>query len=73
MNGRIKFQVWSESQQRWRTVYVVPDKLRQNVILLSSYGFKSRVGSGGITIRKFLKAFMAAWRAHANSWCVPRG
>jgi hypothetical protein len=44
MNGRIKFQVWSDGQQRWRTVYVYADKLRDNVILLRSYGLKFRVG-----------------------------
>lgn len=42
--NRIKFQVWSDDQQRWRTVYVQSDKLRDNVVLLRAYGMKFRVG-----------------------------
>lgn len=44
MNRRIKFQVWSEGQKRWRTVYVLGKQLRENVIALKGYGFKIRVG-----------------------------
>ena len=42
--NRIKFQVWSGTQQRWRTVYVKADMLRPNVILLRAYDMKFRVG-----------------------------
>ena len=44
VNGRIKFQVWSEGQKRWRTVYVLGKQLRENVIALKGYGFKIRIG-----------------------------
>lgn len=44
MSGRIKFQVWSEDQKRWRTVYVLCKQLPENVIALKGYGFKIRIG-----------------------------
>jgi hypothetical protein len=40
---RIKLQVWSVDQQRWRTVYVRKDLLLGNVVLLHTYGFKVRL------------------------------
>lgn len=43
MKDRIKFQVWSEDFQRWKTVYVRQDMLMTNVTLLRSYGIKFRV------------------------------
>ena len=44
VNGRIKFQVWSEGKKRWRTVYVRAEALRETVIALKGYGFKIRIG-----------------------------
>jgi hypothetical protein len=43
MQRRIKFQVLVAAN-RWKTVYVLTDKLRLNVINLRRYGFKFRIG-----------------------------
>jgi hypothetical protein len=40
---RIKLQVWSEAQYRWRTVYVLPIMLAVNLIALRQHGFTYRV------------------------------
>lgn len=43
MNGRIKFQVWSPVQGRWRTAYVRDwDDLMHNAKLFGVYGFRVR-------------------------------
>lgn len=42
MNGRVKFQVWSYRQIRWRTAYCRPELLIKNRILFNSYGFMVR-------------------------------
>jgi hypothetical protein len=42
MTGRIKFQVWSETQGRWRTAYCKPELLQQNYRLFTNYGFTVR-------------------------------
>lgn len=42
MNGRIKFQVWSETQQRWRTAYCKPELLTHNAGLFRIYNFRVR-------------------------------
>jgi hypothetical protein len=44
MIGRIKFQVWSPVQKKWRTAYVKRDKLAENIRLLNIYGFSVRWG-----------------------------
>lgn len=36
---RHKLQVWSETQQRWRTAYVKNGMLGRNVTRLMSFGF----------------------------------
>lgn len=40
---REKLQVWSEAQGRWKTVYVLADKLMANITLLRAYGIRFRV------------------------------
>lgn len=42
MKGRVKFQVWSDVQKRWRTAYCRPELLFQNTYLFMSMGFKVR-------------------------------
>lgn len=44
MRGRLKLQVWSEKNQKWRTVYVLITMLHENLIHLKAFGFKVRVG-----------------------------
>ena len=44
MNGRMKFQVWSESKQRWRTARCSVASLYANLTLMRMYGIKVRVG-----------------------------
>lgn len=43
MNNRIKFQVWSDDQQRWKTAYVRVDMLYANLVLMRSHGLKVRI------------------------------
>jgi hypothetical protein len=43
MKGRFKYQVWSEVHYRWRTVYVLIDKVRENHALLRQHGFRCRI------------------------------
>lgn len=38
----MKFQVWSESKQRWRTAYCLPELLHANIDILGSYGYRLR-------------------------------
>lgn len=45
MNGRLKFQVWSEQFQRWKTAYVLITLLHENLIMMKVHGMKVRVGS----------------------------
>ena len=45
MKGRLKFQVWSEHFQRWKTAYVLVTLLHENLIHMRAHGFKVRVGS----------------------------
>lgn len=45
MNNRVKFQVWSERQQRWRTAYVPIPMLHGNLLLMRIHGLKVRVVS----------------------------
>ncbi|MGH7239627.1 MAG: hypothetical protein ACREHG_06125 [Candidatus Saccharimonadales bacterium] len=42
MDQRIKFQVWSLMQRRWRTCYCLTFKVKQNVEQFVGYGFKVR-------------------------------
>jgi hypothetical protein len=42
---RLKLQVWSDAQQRWRTARVLVTMLHENLIHMKAYGFKVRVGS----------------------------
>jgi hypothetical protein len=44
MTSRLKFQVWSEKQNRWRTVYVRSADLMANVTLLRGSSIKFRIG-----------------------------
>ena len=44
MNGRIKFQVWSEDKSQWRTVYCLRSLFICNIIRMEEYGFKIRTG-----------------------------
>lgn len=50
MNGRIKFQVWSDAQQRWKSCYVLIAKLHSNLLMMRAHGFKVRVRDQGISI-----------------------
>lgn len=43
MHNRIKFQVWSDVQRRWRTAYVHPDKLQDNIEAMCALGYTVRV------------------------------
>jgi hypothetical protein len=45
MNGRLKFQVWSDVQQRWKTAHCLITMLHENLIMMKAHGFKVRVGS----------------------------
>ena len=45
MNGRLKFQVWSESQHYWRTAYVLITLLHENLIMMKAHGMHVRIGS----------------------------
>lgn len=40
--NRIKFQVWSHDQQRWRTAYVKPDLLYANYARFHELGYTVR-------------------------------
>jgi hypothetical protein len=42
---RLKFQVWSDTQQRWRTAHCLITMLHENLILMNARGIKTRVGS----------------------------
>jgi hypothetical protein len=42
MIDRIKFQVWSPAQERWRTAYCRAELLQQNITLFTVYGFRVR-------------------------------
>ncbi len=42
---RIKLQVWSDVQQRWRSAYCLVTMLHENLILLKAFGITFRVGS----------------------------
>jgi hypothetical protein len=44
---RLKFQVWSEAHQSWRTAYCLPEKLHNSMILMKKFGIKFRVGGRG--------------------------
>lgn len=44
MKGRLKFQVWSERFQQWKTAYVLVTLLHENLIHMKAYGFKVHVG-----------------------------
>jgi hypothetical protein len=41
---RLKLQVWSTTQQRWKTAYCLVTMLHENLIHLKAFGFKVRVG-----------------------------
>lgn len=43
--ARLKFQVWSDTQKRWRTAYVLVTMLHENLIMMKAHGMKVRVGS----------------------------
>jgi hypothetical protein len=43
--SRLKFQVWSDAQQRWKMAYCLITMLHENLILMKAFGFKVRVGS----------------------------
>lgn len=43
MNGRIKFQVWSTDQHRWKSCYVLINMLHSNLLMMRAHGFKVRV------------------------------
>jgi hypothetical protein len=45
MKGRLKFQAWSEAQQRWKTTYCLITMLHENLIMMKAHGIKVRVGS----------------------------
>lgn len=47
MSERVKFQVWSVKQWRWRTAYVKRELLEENIRLFRSYGFA--VFAAGVT------------------------
>lgn len=40
---RVKFEVWSEAKQQWRTAYCLITMLHENLIHMKSFGFKVRV------------------------------
>jgi hypothetical protein len=42
---RVKLQVFSEAQQRWKTVYVLYERIVENTMLLRAYGLKWRICS----------------------------
>jgi hypothetical protein len=42
---RMKFQVWSDIQRRWRTAYCLITMLHENLIHMKMFGIKVRVGS----------------------------
>lgn len=42
MWGRVKLQVWSEKQGRWRTAYCRHDLIVTNIKLLTKHGFMVR-------------------------------
>jgi hypothetical protein len=44
VKGRLKFQVWSERFQQWKTAYVLVTLLHENLIHMKAYGFKVHVG-----------------------------
>lgn len=41
---RVRLQVWSETQQRWRQALCLVTMLHENLIHLKAYGFKVRIG-----------------------------
>jgi hypothetical protein len=42
---RLKFQVWSDAQQRWKTAYCLVTMLHENLIFMKAFGIEVRVGS----------------------------
>jgi hypothetical protein len=44
MNGRVKFEVWSERKHQWRTAHCLVTMLHENLIHMKAFGFKVRVG-----------------------------
>lgn len=40
---RVKLQVWNRRARNWRTVWVKPELLQQNIDLLAAYGVTTRV------------------------------
>ena len=40
---RLKFQVWSDVQQRWKTAYCLVTTLHENLIMMKAHGLKVRV------------------------------
>ena len=45
MNGRLKFQVWSDAGQRWKTAYCLITMLHENLIHMKAFGIEACVGS----------------------------
>jgi hypothetical protein len=43
MKDRVKFQVWSKAQQRWRTTYCRISMVAQNIARMKLYGIKVRL------------------------------
>jgi len=41
---RLKFQVWSDAQGRWKTAYCLITMLHENLIFMKAFGIKVRVG-----------------------------
>ncbi len=41
---RVKFQVWSDTHQRWRTAYCLVTMLYENLIHMKAFGIPVRVG-----------------------------
>lgn len=42
---RLKFQVWSDTHQRWRTAYCLITMLHENLIHMKAFRITVRVGS----------------------------
>jgi hypothetical protein len=45
VKGRLKFQIWSDKFQTWKTTYVLVTMLHENLIMMKAHGMKVRVGS----------------------------
>ena len=50
---RLKFQVWSDVQQRWKTAFCLVTMLHENLIMMKAHGLKVRVNGRDEIFRRF--------------------